>query len=332
MRRRRIRIGTPRIRAGTGQRGRPGILHRARRTRANRVPRTACVHRPRARGRPARWTAPADTLPATGCSNVEMEHARHEFGRLWRWRRRSSSPGSSPAGRPAPRVPARAPPTASSPTRFTLKDMHGKEVNLARLSRAAPSALISGRPGARPARRRFPCSSSFRRSIRTQSFTVLGVSIDDRRTRPPQVRRGLQNELSGARGARPGHDSGAYDAVITIPVTWFIRADGSAAEARGHPATKEWFETQIKRDRCPSRPGRWRPAVTERPVKATWPAAAARRSARRRRQPGDRRDLDARRRPAAWRFTSAGCRSSTTARRCGRRRALPPLQPDYEES
>jgi hypothetical protein len=37
-----------------------------------------------------------------------------------------------------------------------------------------------------------------------------------------------------------------YDAVMMIPVTWFIRPDGTIHMKHQGPATKEWFETQVR--------------------------------------------------------------------------------------
>ena len=37
-----------------------------------------------------------------------------------------------------------------------------------------------------------------------------------------------------------------YDALMVVPVTWFIRADGTIYRKHQGPATREWFEEQVK--------------------------------------------------------------------------------------
>jgi len=37
-----------------------------------------------------------------------------------------------------------------------------------------------------------------------------------------------------------------YDALLFVPVTWFIRPDGTVHLKHQGPATKQWFEAQIK--------------------------------------------------------------------------------------
>ena len=75
---------------------------------------------------------------------------------------------------------------------------------------------------------------------------VLGVSVDDK---PEALRKFTQEvPMNYPVLVGLGHDQlqEAYDAVIAVPVTWFIRADGTVQHVQKGPATREFFEAQTK--------------------------------------------------------------------------------------
>jgi thiol-disulfide isomerase/thioredoxin len=79
-----------------------------------------------------------------------------------------------------------------------------------------------------------------------QKFTVLGVSVDDS---PEDLRRfAVEYKMNYPVLVGLGQDKLAetYDAVVGIPITWFIRADGTVFLKHLGPATKEWFANQVK--------------------------------------------------------------------------------------
>ena len=80
-----------------------------------------------------------------------------------------------------------------------------------------------------------------------QRFTVIGITTDD----PPDD--DLRKFVADFKMNYPilsalGNDAiqEAYEASITIPVSWFIRADGTVLLKHEGIQKKEWFEKQIQ--------------------------------------------------------------------------------------
>jgi thiol-disulfide isomerase/thioredoxin len=140
------------------------------------------------------------------------------------------------------------PPTNASESArldFALKDMNGADVKLADF-KGRPLLINFWATWCGPCKTEIPMFVELVEKYREQKFTVLGISTDD----TPEDLRPFAAEfkmnypvLVGA-----GKDSllEAYDAVFAIPVSWFVRPDGTVMLKHPGPATREWFETQVK--------------------------------------------------------------------------------------
>ena len=128
---------------------------------------------------------------------------------------------------------------------FTLKDMQGKEVRLADF-KGRPLLVNFWATWCGPCKHEIPIFVELMDKYREDEFTVLGISTDDTAEdlRPFAAKYKMNYPvLVGA-----GHDDliEAYEATFAIPVTWFIRRDGTVLAKQPGPATKEWFEAQVK--------------------------------------------------------------------------------------
>jgi thiol-disulfide isomerase/thioredoxin len=142
------------------------------------------------------------------------------------------------------------PPAAGStavmaPLDFTVKDMHGAELALASL-KGRPLIVNFWATWCAPCKQEIPALVELVDKYRSRQLTVLGISIDD----TPEDLRAFAAEYKINYPVLVGLDQmplqEAYDAVVAIPVTWFIRPDGSVYLKHMGPATKEWFETQVQ--------------------------------------------------------------------------------------
>ena len=128
---------------------------------------------------------------------------------------------------------------------FTLKDMNGKEVRLASF-RGKPLILNFWATWCGPCKIEIPAFVELVEQYKQQQLTVLGVSVDDA---PEDLKKfAADYKMNYPVLVGLGQDAlqETYDAVISIPVTWFIRPDGTILRKHQGPATKEWFESQVK--------------------------------------------------------------------------------------
>jgi cytochrome c biogenesis protein CcmG/thiol:disulfide interchange protein DsbE len=128
---------------------------------------------------------------------------------------------------------------------FTLKDMHGADVRLADF-RGRPIIMNFWATWCGPCKAEIPALVALTDQYRDQQLTVLGISVDD----APEDLRPFASafKINYPVLVGLGHDrlQETYDAVMWVPITWFIRPDGTVHLKHQGPATKEWFETQIK--------------------------------------------------------------------------------------
>ena len=135
-------------------------------------------------------------------------------------------------------------PAGSANLDFTVKDMNGATVRLAEY-RGRPVILNFWATWCGPCREEIPEFIALADQYK-QRLTVLGVSVDDQ---PDALRKfAAENHLnySVLVGLGEDHLQEAYDAAMYIPVTWFIRADGTVQAVQRGPATREWFQEQAK--------------------------------------------------------------------------------------
>jgi cytochrome c biogenesis protein CcmG/thiol:disulfide interchange protein DsbE len=128
---------------------------------------------------------------------------------------------------------------------YTLKDMHGKDVRLADF-KGRPILINFWATWCPPCKAEIPWFIEFTEKYKAQNFTVIGISIDDS---PEDIRKFADEyKVNYPMLVGVGEDElqQAYEAGFAVPVSWFIKADGTVAtKAMGiHP--KEWFEEQVK--------------------------------------------------------------------------------------
>jgi thiol-disulfide isomerase/thioredoxin len=128
---------------------------------------------------------------------------------------------------------------------FVLKDMHGKEVRLADY-KGRPLLINFWATDCGPCIHEIPFFVEFVEKYRGQGLAVLGISTYD----PPEELRPMAEKL---RMNYPvlvglGHDDllQAYEADFAIPVSWFVRRDGTVYKKKVGSDTREWFEAQIQ--------------------------------------------------------------------------------------
>jgi peroxiredoxin len=128
---------------------------------------------------------------------------------------------------------------------FTLKDMNGQDVRLADF-KGRPLVVNFWATWCGPCKHEIPAFVELVEKYKAHKFTVLGISTDDK---PEDLRPfAADYKMNYPVLVGLGRDDVliAYEAVFAIPVSWFIRADGTVHLKHPGPATKEWFETQVK--------------------------------------------------------------------------------------
>lgn len=128
---------------------------------------------------------------------------------------------------------------------FTVKDMNGADVRLADF-RGRPIVLNFWATWCGPCRAEIPALIALADQYKEQKLAVFGVSVDDA---PEELRKyAAEARMNYPVLVGRGHDGlqEAYDAVMWIPITWLIGADGKVFLKHPGPATKEWFDLQVK--------------------------------------------------------------------------------------
>ena len=128
---------------------------------------------------------------------------------------------------------------------FTLKDMNGADVRLADF-RGRPVILNFWATWCGPCKAEIPALVALAEQYKSRQLTVRGVSVDDT---PEDLRQfAAEYQMNDPVLVGQGHDKvqEIYDASMVVPVTWFIRADGTVYRKHQGPATREWFEEQVK--------------------------------------------------------------------------------------
>jgi cytochrome c biogenesis protein CcmG/thiol:disulfide interchange protein DsbE len=127
---------------------------------------------------------------------------------------------------------------------YTLKDMHGKAVRLAEF-KGRPLVVNFWATWCTPCKHEIPSFVALVDKYRDQNLTVLGISTDD----SPEDLRTFAAEFKINYPVLVGLGMDelieAYEAEMMIPVTWFIRRDGTVALKHAGTQTREWFERQI---------------------------------------------------------------------------------------
>ena len=132
-----------------------------------------------------------------------------------------------------------------APLAYVLEDMNGNTVNLADY-RGRPLIVNFWATWCGPCKHEIPAFVELVEKYKDQGFTVLGISVDD----APEDLRSFAEEhgmnypvLVGL-----GHDDlqEQYGAHIVVPVSWFVRPDGTVYLKWLGTNSPDWFETQVK--------------------------------------------------------------------------------------
>jgi len=128
---------------------------------------------------------------------------------------------------------------------YTLKDMNGADVRLSDF-KGRPMLINFWATWCAPCRHEIPAFIELVEKYKDQKFIVLGISVDDK----PEDLRPFAAEFKMTYPVLVGlgHDElqehyGAY----SLPVSWFIRADGSVDYKHTGTQSKDWFEDRVKR-------------------------------------------------------------------------------------
>jgi peroxiredoxin len=128
---------------------------------------------------------------------------------------------------------------------YTLKDMNGKEVRLADF-KGRPLVINFWATWCGPCKHEIPSFVHLTEKYRDQQLTILGISTDD--SAEDLVKFAAEYKMNYPVLVGLGMDEllEAYDASFAIPVTWFIRRDGTVAMKHAGTQSPEWFERQMQ--------------------------------------------------------------------------------------
>ncbi len=128
---------------------------------------------------------------------------------------------------------------------YTLKDIDGKDVRLSDY-KGRPLLLNFWATYCGPCKTEIPIFVELVEKYKDQKLAILGISVDDSvADLKPFVAEYKMNYpvLVGL-----GHDDlmDQYEANFLIPITWFIKPDGTILMKHPGSNPKEWFEQQIQ--------------------------------------------------------------------------------------
>ena len=159
---------------------------------------------------------------------------------------RAARPVADPAGAPMEFASAeggcdaRARPASLD---FTLTDMNGEQVKLAQYA-GRPILLNFWATWCGPCKFEIPAFVELQDKYREEGFVVLGVSVDD----PADALRAFAADYKMNYPVLMADEAiqEAYGPIFAIPVSFFIKKDGTICKKHFGPATKEQFETDVR--------------------------------------------------------------------------------------
>jgi peroxiredoxin len=142
------------------------------------------------------------------------------------------------------RPPAIDPNTEVARLDFTLKDMNGRDVRLSDF-KGRPLVINFWATWCAPCKHEIPSFVELVEKYKDQNLTILGISTDDSAEDLRKFAAEFKMNYPVLVGL--GHDEliEAYEAEMMIPVTWFVKRDGTVALKHAGTQTKDWFERQM---------------------------------------------------------------------------------------
>ncbi len=134
---------------------------------------------------------------------------------------------------------------AAADMKFTLKDMNGKDVNLADL-KGKVVLLNFWATWCPPCKMEIPWFVEFQQKYGAKGLQVIGVSVDDPPEKLPPFAREYKINYPLLVGADREDIQNAYGPLFGIPVTAIIGRDGKVCKKHLGPVSKSQFESEIK--------------------------------------------------------------------------------------
>jgi len=128
---------------------------------------------------------------------------------------------------------------------YTLKDMSGKDVRLADYV-GKPIIINFWATWCEPCKEEIPSLVAISDKYKARGLTILGVSIDDA---PADLQKfAAAHGMSYPILVGQGHDDMLenFEATFAVPVSWFIKADGSVYLKHEGAGSRDWFDEQVR--------------------------------------------------------------------------------------
>ena len=193
------------------------------------------------------------TRPVRHGGNLEITVSTFQAVGLWRWVAALLVAGAIVVWfLPKTETPVLA---GGADLNYTLKDTSGKAVHLADY-RGKPILMTFWATWCGPCRTEIPIFNDLAAQFRDEQLTVLGISVDDSAEEIREFMASTPMNYTVLLGKGQDKLQETYDAAMFVPITWLIRADGSVFLKHQGPATREWFENQVKSLVATAPPGR----------------------------------------------------------------------------
>lgn len=128
---------------------------------------------------------------------------------------------------------------------FSLKDMDGATVALASY-KGRPLVVNFWATWCAPCKLEIPWFVEFKQQFGSQGLEILGVSIDDPAAELKTFSAKYKMNYPVLMGLDQEKLLATYEAEVTVPVTWFIKKDGTVHSRNVGINTRQYFQSQIQ--------------------------------------------------------------------------------------